>query len=193
MTSYGRNKNLDDELKKNRTTPDVKLKEISLINQKLDLERDMSDLVKALKKSDRKILKLKINVKMPHVNKQSKKLKKKQIKIKVKLLHVKKSLAKRQFFVQAPFSQSTFKLERKNQAAKPLAFSLHFLFRRDQNQYSNLTYKIIKMCEQILKKDSAPIQFKFFELQKTKRRPIIASSIASRLLKRQRPNAIKIL
>ena len=34
-------------------------------------------------------------------------------------------------------------------AAKPLAFSLHFLFRRDQNHYSNLTSKIMKMCEQI--------------------------------------------
>ena len=50
-------------------------------------------------------------------------------------------------------------------AAKPLAFSLHFLFRHDHNHYSNLTSKIMKMCEQILKKkDSAPIQFKFFEL-----------------------------
>ena len=36
--------------------------------------------------------------------------------------------------------------------AKPIAFSLHFLFRRDQNHYSNLTSKIMKMCEQILKK-----------------------------------------
>ena len=53
---------------------------------------------------------------------------------------------------------------KKIHAAKPLAFSLHFLFRRDQNHYSNLTSKIMKMCEQILKKDSAPIQFKFFEL-----------------------------
>ena len=53
---------------------------------------------------------------------------------------------------------------KKNHAAKPLAFSLYFLFRRDQNHYSNLTSKIMKMCEQILKKDSAPIQFKFFEL-----------------------------
>ena len=48
-------------------------------------------------------------------------------------------------------------------AAKPLAFSLHFLFRRDQNHYYNLTSKIMKICEQILK-DSDPIQFKFFEL-----------------------------
>ena len=53
---------------------------------------------------------------------------------------------------------------KKFHAAKPLAFSLHFLFRCDQNHYSNLTSKIIKMCEQILKKDSAPIQFKFVEL-----------------------------
>ena len=41
-------------------------------------------------------------------------------------------------------------------AAKPLAFSLHFLFRCDQNHYSNLTSKIMKMCEQILKKRQRP-------------------------------------
>ena len=45
---------------------------------------------------------------------------------------------------------------KKNHAAKPLAFSLHFLIRRDQNHYSNLTSKIMKMCEQILKKKTAP-------------------------------------
>ena len=39
-------------------------------------------------------------------------------------------------------------------AAKSLAFSLYFLFRRDQNHHSNLTSKIMKMCEQILKKHS---------------------------------------
>ena len=49
-------------------------------------------------------------------------------------------------------------------AAKPFDFSLHFLFRRDQNHYSNLTSKIIKMCKQILTEDSAPKQFKFFKL-----------------------------
>ena len=39
-----------------------------------------------------------------------------------------------------------FKIKAKNtHAAKPLAFSLHFLIRRDQNHYSNLTSKIIKM------------------------------------------------
>ena len=45
---------------------------------------------------------------------------------------------------------------KKFHAAKPLAFSLHFLFRRDQNHYSNLTSKIMKMCEQILKKRQRP-------------------------------------
>ena len=47
-----------------------------------------------------------------------------------------------------------FKIRAKKfHTTKPLAFSLHFLFRCDQNHYSNLTSKIIKMCEQILKKD----------------------------------------
>ena len=50
-----------------------------------------------------------------------------------------------------------FKIRAKKiHAAKPLAFSLHFLFRRDQNHHSNLTSKIMKMCEQILKKKTAP-------------------------------------
>ena len=89
----------------------------------------------------------------------------KTVKIEVKLPHVnKKPLARKRIFVQTPLSHY-FKIRAKKfHAAKPLAFSLHFLFRRDQNHYSNLTSKIMKMCEQILKKDSAPIQFKFFEL-----------------------------
>ena len=45
---------------------------------------------------------------------------------------------------------------KKFHAAKLLAFSLHFLFRRDQNHYSNLTSNIMKMCEQILKKRQRP-------------------------------------
>ena len=49
-----------------------------------------------------------------------------------------------------------FKTRAKFHAAKPLAFSLHFLFRRDQNHYYNLTSKIMKMCEQILKKRQRP-------------------------------------
>ena len=64
----------------------------------------------------------------------------------------KKPLARNRMCAQTPFSHSTLELERKNQATKPLAFLLHFLFRRDQNHYSNLTSKIMKMCEQIFKK-----------------------------------------
>ena len=86
----------------------------------------------------------------------------KTAKIRVKLPHVnKKPLARKRIFVQTPFSHSTLKLKQKIHAAKPLAFSLNFLFRRDQNHYTNLTSKIMKMCEQISKKDNAPIQFKF--------------------------------
>ena len=78
----------------------------------------------------------------------------KTVKIRVKLPHVnKKPLPRTRIFVQTPFSHSTLKLEQKNsRRKKPLIFSLHFLFQRDQNDYSNLTSKIMKMCEQILKK-----------------------------------------
>ena len=52
------------------------------------------------------------------------------------------------------------------QAAKPLAFSLHFLFRRDKNHYSNLTSKIMKMCEQILKKRQHPNTIQILQIVK---------------------------
>ena len=89
----------------------------------------------------------------------------KTVKIKVKLPHVnKKPLPRNRTFVPTPFSHY-FKIRAKKiHAAKPLALSLHFLFRCDQNHHFNLTLKIMKMCEQILKKDNVPIQFKFFEL-----------------------------
>ena len=54
------------------------------------------------------------------------------------------------------FSHSTLKLEQNIHAAKPLAFSLHFLQWRNQNQYSNSTSKIMKMCQQILKTRQRP-------------------------------------
>ena len=75
-------------------------------------------------------------------------------KIKAKLPHVnKKPLAKANICSNTVLSLH-FKFRAKNlHAAKPLAFSLHLLlFRRDQNHFSNLTSKIIKMCEQILKR-----------------------------------------
>ena len=66
-----------------------------------------------------------------------------------------------------------FKIRAKKiHAAKPLAFSLHFLFWRNQNHYSNLTSKIMKMCDQILKnkhsRTSSDVQFKEFSKTKQK-------------------------
>ena len=87
-----------------------------------------------------------------HLEKIRSKKSKKTVKIKVKLPHVnKKPLARKRIFVQTPFSHYLKFRAKKFHTAKPLAFSLHFLFRRDQNHYSNLTSKIMKMCEQILK------------------------------------------
>ena len=69
--------------------------------------------------------------------------------------------SRERIFIQTPVSHSTLKFH----APKPFAFSLHFLYLPDQNHYSNLTSKIMKICEQIFKKqDGAPIQLKFFEL-----------------------------
>ena len=66
-----------------------------------------------------------------------------------------KPLARKRILVQTVFSLY-FKIRVTNfHAAKPLAFSLHFLFWRDQNHY-NLTSKIMK-SEHMLKKYSAPI------------------------------------
>ena len=86
------------------------------------------------------------------------KIEKKIVKTKVKLPHVNKKTTseKANFCSNAVFSLY-FKIRaKKNHAAKPLAFSLHFLFRRDQNHHSNLTSKIMKMCEQIFKKRQRP-------------------------------------
>ena len=79
---------------------------------------------------------------------------KKRVKIKVKLPHVnKKTTSEKTNVCSNTVFSLYFKIRAKKfHAAKPpAAFSLHFLFRRDQNHYSNLTSKIMKMCEQILK------------------------------------------
>ena len=41
---------------------------------------------------------------------------------------------------------------RKIYATKALNLSRHFLFQRDQNHYSNMISKVMKICEQIVKK-----------------------------------------
>ena len=87
----------------------------------------------------------------------------------------KKPLPRNRIFDETPFSNSTLKLERKKiQAAKPLAFSLLFLFWRDQNHHSNLTSKIMKMCEQILKKRQLPNTIQILWIVKKNRSAIIA-------------------
>ena len=63
-----------------------------------------------------------------------------------------KTTSEKANFCSNTFFSLYFKFRAKKfHGAKPLSFSLHFLFRRDQNHYSNLTSKIMKMCEQILK------------------------------------------
>ena len=78
----------------------------------------------------------------------------KPVKNNVKLPHVNKKITteKTNFCSSAVFSLYFKFRAKKFHAAKPFAFSLHFLFRRDQNHYTNLTSKVIKMSEQILKK-----------------------------------------
>ena len=89
-----------------------------------------------------------------HLEKKSDPKNRKKVKLKLPQVN-KKPLATMRIFVQTPFSLY-FKIRGiKIHAVKPLAFSLHFLF-RDQNHSSNLTSKIMKMCEQILKKKTAP-------------------------------------
>ena len=130
--------------------------------KELGLEWTMNGLGKSFKKSNPKF--------------------RKTVKIKVKLPHVNKKLARKRTFVQTPFSQSTLKLDWKNfHATKPLAFSLHVLFRRDQNHYHNLTSKIMKMCEQISKKTVPQYNQNSLNCKKTTMSPII-TTIASRLL-----------
>ena len=100
----------------------------------------------------------------PFLKKSDKKIRKKQNQCQNAACEQKTITEKPNFCSNTVFSLHFIFRAKKFHVAKPLAFSLHFLFRRDHNHYSNLTSKFMKMCEQILKKDSAPIQFKFFEL-----------------------------
>ena len=73
------------------------------------------------------------------------------LKIKVKLPHVNKKITsgKANFCSSTVFSLYFKIRDKKFQAAKPL-------FRGDENHYSNLTSKIMKMCEQRPLKKTAP-------------------------------------
>ena len=121
-----------------KTTSD---KENFGLNKKLRLERTMNGLGKPFRKNPIQETE-------------------KTVKRKLKLLHVnEKSLARKRIFVLTLFSHSTSKIRVKTfHAAKPLAFSLHCLFRRDQNHFSNMTSKIMKMVEHILKNNANTIK-----------------------------------
>ena len=71
-----------------------------------------------------------------------------------KLPHANRKLphARKRIFVQKPFLSLYFKIRVKNFTTQNHSLLAHFLFRRDQNHYSNLTSKIMKMCAKTLKK-----------------------------------------
>ena len=69
-----------------------------------------------------------------------------------KFPHVNKKPQARNFCSNTVFSLHLEIRAKKFHAAKPLAFSLHFLFRRDQNHYSNLTSKIMKCVNRSFKR-----------------------------------------
>ena len=109
------------------------------LNRKLDLERTMNGLEKPFRKESD-----------PKNRKNSKN------QIEIAACEQKTTSEKANFCSNTVFSLYFKFRAKKFHAAKPLAFSLHFLFRRDQNHYSNLTSKIMKLCEQILKKRQRP-------------------------------------
>ena len=86
----------------------------------------------------------------------SKKVKKTVKKSEIAACEQKTTSEKANFCSNTVFSLHFKFRAKKFHAAKPLVFSLYFLFRRDQNHHSNLTSKIMKMCEQILKKRQRP-------------------------------------
>ena len=80
--------------------------------------------------------------------------KKKTVKNQVKLPHVnKKPLPIKRIFVQTPYSHSTLNLEQKNFTPQNQSlFRSTSCFGVTKITTPNLTSKIMKMCEQILKK-----------------------------------------
>ena len=123
--------------KHSRTSPDVQSQEISFTKQKTRRWPDYDELAKPVLKN--------------------------QIKTENRCQNAaceQKTTNKKANFFQTAFSHCTLKLERKNFTPqnRNTRFSLHFLFRHGQNHCSNLTSKIIKMCEEILRQRPNTIQ-----------------------------------
>ena len=109
------------------------------LNKKLDLEQAMNGLGKPFRKKSN-----------------SKNWKKRKNQSEIAACELKTTSKKANFCSNTVFSLC-FKIRAKKfHAAKPLVFSLLFLFRRDQNHYSNLTSKNMKMFKQIFKKRQRP-------------------------------------
>ena len=125
---------LFDEVKKHsRTRPDVQFKEFSMTKQKTRPRTDYEWIGKRFRKES------------------DPKNKKKTVKVSEIAACEQKTTSEKANFCSNTVFSLYFKLRAKKfHAAKPLAFSLHF-FWHDQNHYSNLTSKIMKMCEQIFK------------------------------------------
>ena len=93
----------------------------------------------------------------------------------MKFLHVSKKTSEKANFRSNTVFSLYFKIRvKKFTATKPLAFSLQFLFRSDRNYYSILTSKIMKICEQILKKRQRPNTIQILWIVKKNRNAIIA-------------------
>ena len=100
----------------------------------------------------------------------------------------KRPVAKKQIFVQTPFSHSTLKSEQKNSRRKTTLFLAPFPASAWPKLLLHFDFiQIVKMCEQT-KKDSAPIQFKFFNLNSNFLKKERYNSQLSRLL-----NKVKLL
>ena len=165
-TSYVCNKNLDDEIK-NIAVQILKYCltiQFLMKKQKTRPRTGYEWIGKTMKIKSKKLRTLTINIKMPHV----------------------RYMTTRE---EANFCSNTFLLYSKTrlkkfQAAKPLAFLLQFLFRREQNHYSKLTSKIMKMCDQILKKKTAPQYNSYSLICKKNEKANNSPDIAVRLLQR---------
>ena len=116
----------------------------------------------------------------------------KTVKIKVKLPHVnKKTTSEKAIFRSNTVFSLYFKFRAKKfHAAKPLVVSLHFLFRCDQNLYSNFTSKIMKMCEQINKKRAPQYNSNSLNCKNQEHRNIAPISLQLRSYKNKPPHAI---
>ena len=125
VTSYGCNKNRERNRKNIAgQVLTYNSKNFHWLNRKLDLERTKNGLGKPFRKK---------------YDPKNRKNSKNQSEI---AACEQKTTSEKANFCSYTFCSLYFRIgAKKFHAAKPLVFSLHFLFRRDQNHYFNLTWK----------------------------------------------------